>query len=308
MIPYKGLTVRTAIQLAAPHTWVASVYPALFGVLFSRISGYGLHITTGGMLILACILMQAAVNTLNDYADYVKGTDSTQDNVEKSDAVLLYNDIKPVHALYLGLLYLAAGAVLGIFSCIKTGFVPLCIGAVGGVVVLLYSGGRLPLSYRPVGEFISGFVMGGLIPLGIAAAADNRLHPTILVYSLPLIIGIALIMMSNNGCDIEKDIRAGRHTLPVCIGRKKTVILYRISVIVWITLLCVLPVATFGIANGIIAPICIAVGWRAFIGLLKSDLCPEKRVRCMKGIVSANIYGNGGYIAAAAVSLVLGKR
>ena len=260
------------------------------------------------LLILACILMQAAVNTLNDYADYVKGTDSTQDNVEKSDAVLLYNDIKPVHALYLGLLYLAAGAALGIFSCIKTGFVPLCIGAVGGVVVLLYSGGRVPLSYLPVGELVSGFVMGGLIPLGIAAAADNRLHPAVLVYSLPLIIGIALIMMSNNGCDIEKDMRAGRYTLPVCIGRKKTVILYRISVIVWVVLLCVLPVVTFGIANGIIAPIGIAAGWSAFMGLLKSGLRPEKRVWCMKGIVSANIYGNGGYIAAAAVSLVLGKR
>lgn len=308
MSRYRGLTVRTAVQLAAPHTWVASVYPALFGVLFSRISGYGLSIPTGGMLILACILMQSAVNTLNDYADYVKGTDSTQDNVEKSDAVLLYNDIKPVHALYLGLLYLAAGAALGIFSCIKTGFVPLCIGAAGGVVVLLYSGGRVPLSYLPVGELVSGFVMGGLIPLGIAAAADNRLHPAVLVYSLPLIIGIALIMMSNNGCDIEKDIRAGRYTLPVCIGRKKTVILYRISVIVWVVLLCILPVATFGIANGIIAPIGIAVGRGAFMGLRKSGLRPEKRVWCMKGIVSANIYGNGGYIAAAAVSLVLGKR
>ena len=308
MSRYRGLTVRTAVQLAAPHTWVASVYPALFGVLFSRISGYGLRIPTGGMLIIACILMQSAVNTLNDYADYVKGTDSTQDNVEKSDAVLLYNDIKPVYALYLGLLYLAAGAALGIFSCINTGFVPLCIGAVGGVVVLLYSGGWFPLSYLPVGELVSGFVMGGLIPLGIAAAADNTLHPAVLVYSLPLIIGIALIMMSNNGCDIEKDMRAGRHTLPVYIGRKKTVILYRISVIVWVVLLCVLPVVTFGIANGIIAPIGIAVGWSAFIGLIKSDLRPEKRVWCMKGIVSANIYGNGGYIAAAAVSLVLGKR
>lgn len=306
MSRYKGLTVRAAIQLAAPHTWVASVYPALFGVLFSRISGYGLSIPTGGMLIVACILMQAAVNTLNDYADYVKGADSTQDNVEKSDAVLLYNDIKPVHALYLGLLYLATGATLGIFSCIKTGFVPLCIGAVGGMVVLLYSGGRFPLSYFPVGELVSGFVMGGLIPLGIAAAADNTLHPAVLVYSLPLIIGIALIMMSNNGCDIEKDMRAGRHTLPVCIGRKKTVTLYRISVIVWVALLCIVPAVTFGIYDGMIAPLCIAAGWRAFTGLIKSDLRPEKRIRCMKGIVSANIYGNGGYIAAAAVSLLLG--
>ena len=307
MEEYERLTARMAIQLAVPNTWVASIYPALFGVLFAGIKGYGLSITSGGLLVAACILMQAAVNTLNNYADYVKGTDTMEDNLEKNDAVLLYNHINPAHALVLGVVYLAAGAALGTACCIKTGPMPLYIGAAGAAVVLLYSGGPLPLSYLPAGELVSGLVMGGLIPLGIAAAADNGLHLEVLLYSLPLIIGIALIMMSNNGCDIEKDIRAGRHTLPVCIGRKKTVILYRISVIVWVVLLCVLPVVTFGIANGIIAPIGIAVGWSAFIGLIKSDLRPEKRVSCMKGIVSANIYGNGGYIAAAAVSLVLGK-
>lgn len=309
MSRYKGLTTRTAIQLAAPHTWVASIYPALFGVLFSKVSGYNLSILTGIILIVACILMQSAVNTLNDYADYVKGTDSMQDNVEKSDAVLLYNDIKPVHALYLGLLYLAAGAAVGIFTCIKTGFVPLCIGVIGGAVVVSYSCGRFPLSYLPIGELVSGFVMGGLIPIGIAAAADNTLHPTVLVYSLPLIIGIALIMMTNNGCDIEKDMRAGRYTLPVYIGRKKTIALYRISVILWVVLLCVLPVIKFGICNGSIGIICIAaIGPAAFADLIKSDLNPEKRIRCMKSIVSANIYGNGIYVAVITLCLILENR
>lgn len=221
MEEYERLTARMAVQLAVPNTWVASIYPALFGVLFAGIKGYGLSITSGGLLVAACILMQAAVNTLNNYADYVKGTDTMEDNLEKNDAVLLYNHINPAHALVLGVVYLAAGAALGTACCIKTGPMPLYIGAAGAAVVLLYSGGPLPLSYLPAGELVSGLVMGGLIPLGIAAAADNGLHLEVLLYSLPLIIGIALIMMSNNGCDIEKDSIAGRHTLSVLIGRKK---------------------------------------------------------------------------------------
>ena len=205
MEEYERLTARMAIQLAVPNTWVASIYPALFGVLFAGIKGYGLSITSGGLLVAACILMQAAVNTRNDYGDYVKGHTMAA-NLEKNDAVLLYTHINPAHALVLGVLHLAAAAALGTACCIKTGPMPLYIGAAGAAVVLLYSGGPLPLSYLPAGELVSGLVMGGLIPLGIAAAADNGLHLEVLLYSLPLIIGIALIMMSNNGCDIEKDI------------------------------------------------------------------------------------------------------
>lgn len=302
---HKRLTARTALQLAAPHTWVASVYPALFGIVFGRISGCGISMLQGTLLIAVCILMQSAVNTLNDYADYVKGTDSMKDNVEKSDAVLLYNDIPPAQVMYLALVYLTAGAVLGIFSCVHAGFLPLCIGAIGCIVVLAYSGGRFPLSYLPVGEVVSGFVMGAIIPLGIVAAACNTLQPAVLLYSLPLTIGIALIMMTNNGCDIEKDARSGRHTLPICIGRKKTILLYRSAILVWIVLLCLLPFVRFGIGYGIMSSVCLLGAWRVLRTLFKSDLHPENRIRCMKAVVLTNLCGNGIYIAAAVIALIV---
>lgn len=302
---HKRLTARTALQLAAPHTWVASVYPALFGIIFGKISGCSISMLQGTLLIAVCILMQSAVNTLNDYADYVKGADSTKDNVEQSDAVLVYNDIPPAQALYLALVYLTAGAALGIASCAHTGFVPLCIGAIGCIVVLAYSAGTVPLSYLPIGEVVSGFVMGALIPLGIVAAADNMLHPAVLLYSLPLTIGIALIMMSNNGCDIEKDIRAGRHTLPVCIGRKRTILLYRLTILVWIALLCILPVIQFGLHRGMLSFLCLLGAWRVARALFTLELRPENRIQCMKAVVLANIYGNGIYIATAVIAVIV---
>ncbi len=305
MKQYARLTAQTAVRLAAPHTWVASVYPAVFGILFGRIRGYGLGFPSEALLAAACILLQSSVNTLNDYADYVKGTDSIEDNVEKTDAVLLYDNIRPAHALVLGILYLAAGTALGAVCSIRTGMLPLYIGAAGAAVVLLYSFGPLPLSYFPCGEAVSGLVMGGLIPLGVAAAADNRLHPEVLVYSLPLVMGIALIMMSNNGCDMEKDRAAGRYTLAVVLGKRGTVSVYRALILLWLTALCVLPVAAFGLSGSVCILLLLAFGKRFFAVLMRSNLEAAERITVMKNVVAANIFANGAYLAAAAVRLVL---
>ena len=169
------LTAKLALQLTSPHTWIASIGPVLFGILFCKLERYPLSFWKSILLIFTCIFMQSSVNTFNDYMDYIKGNDSKKDYVEESDAVLIYNSINPKQALILGIIYLILGAVLGMIACIQSGFLPLGIGCIGGMVVLLYSGGPFPISYLPIGEIISGFVMGILIPLGVAAASiDDR--------------------------------------------------------------------------------------------------------------------------------------
>jgi len=304
---YCMLTPRMAVQLAAPHTWVASLFPVLFGVLVSAFEGRALSMPQTVLLTGGCILLQAAVNTLNDYADFVKGADSQADYVEKTDSVLVYNTINPRAALCLGILYFVLGSVFGVFACRHAGATPLYIGLIGGVTVILYSTGSLPISYLPLGELVSGFVMGGLIPLGVAAAADGGWHLDILPYTLPFVIGIALIMLSNNGSDIEKDKRAGRKTLPVCIGRKNTVLVYRVLIVLWLILLWVLPILKLGYTGTMSGVALIYVWHTVFIHLIKAPLLPEKRIRQMKAIVLANICGNGVYIAVFAIKLVVKK-
>ena len=293
---YRPLTAKQALQLAAPHTWAASVCPSLFGICYSRLMGFPLGTFRAAAVLAACVFLQSAVNTLNDYVDFVKGTDSASDNVEVSDAVLVYGGIDPKSARNLGFLYLFAGLLSGLAASAGAGPVPLLIGAVGGATVLLYSGGPLPVSSLPLGEVVSGFVMGGLIPLGTAACADGKLHPEILFYSLPLIIGIALIMMINNGCDIEKDIRAGRRTLPMFLGRERTLKLYRFLTVFWILLLLVLPVLLTGQRGFLCGVLLLLFARERFRNILALQLRPEQRVLQMKGIVAANIFGNGALI------------
>lgn len=291
------LTAKSALQLAAPHTWIASIGPVLFGILFCKLEKYPLSIWKSIILVLTCIFMQSSVNTFNDYVDYIKGNDSEKDNVEESDAVLVYNPINPKHVLILAIVYLILGAVLGIIACRDSGFLPLEIGGIGGMVILLYSGGPLPISYLPIGEIVSGFVMGILIPLGVASVSDGKFHSEIFVYSFPLMIGIALIMMTNNGCDIEKDTLANRKTLAVMLGRENIKNLYHILVVLWLLIISFLSVYLLGNV-GFITPVLIVLGYRCFKSLMQSELLASKRIEQMKNIVKANIIVNIAYFIA----------
>ncbi len=303
---YKPITVKLALRLAAPHTWAASVCPALFGSFYCWRKHLPLPLWKGFTLLFACIFLQSAVNTLNDYFDYVKGADTDMDHVEISDATLVYNNIDPENARWLGLAYLFIGAVTGLGACLGSGWLPVLFGLIGAMVIVLYSGGPLPLSYLPLGEIISGFVMGGMIPLGIGLCADGALHKDILLFSLPLILGIALIMMSNNGCDREKDLAAGRKTLPVCIGRHKTLVFYRLIFLLWLILVMVF---TSLLAGSLIGLVCfgllIIFAGKPVKDQLLYGLKAEERIRIMKGINLCNIRINGIYILSLIMTLLL---
>lgn len=292
-VEYERMTAIAAIRLAAIHSWPAAVCPAMFGIFWCLQRGISLAPAQCILLAAACILSQSSVNTLNDYVDYVNGTDSKEDNVEVNDAVLVYNHLNPKHALILGLAYLAGAAACGIAASWRSGPAPFIVGIVGGLTVLGYSVSPVSVASLPLGEIVSGFVMGGLIPLGTAAAADGTFHWEILPECLPLIIGIALIMMSNNGSDIEKDIQAERITLPVVLGRPRTLVLYRVLLSVWIALLCIQPLWRFGPMGIAGILLTIILGHKPFGFLIRAKLEPKDRIRQMKSVTAANLIGNG---------------
>ncbi len=303
----RNMTVMAAVRLAAPHSWVAAVYPSAFGAAYCLLAGYDISLIQAIVLMAACILMQSAVNALNDYFDFVKGTDTDHDFVEVHDAVLVYEDIDPRQALYLGLAYLAAAAVLAVPFIAAAGTAPLVIGAVGGLAVIAYSGGKMPLSYLPVGEAVSGIVMGGLIPMGVVAAVSGVFDFRVLVLALPFIFGIGLIMMTNNTCDIEKDRKARRKTLSAVAGRKTASVLYRGGVVVWLVCLAVIPVWLYGL-YGLAVPLLAGLsGRKIFSYVLSSPLTPPERVRQMKSIAAANILGNGAYLLGTAAAVLSGR-
>lgn len=297
-----------ALQIAAPHTWPAAILPALIAMACAAANGYTVSAVMALVLLAICILMQAAVNTFNDYYDYVKGSDSAEDNVDPTDAVLVYNNVNPRSALMLAVGFLVVAFALGAYVIWQAGWIPLVIGIVGAIVVVLYSAGKTPISYLPIGELMSGFVMGGLIPLACYQALTKCFDPLMLVWALPTIIGVGLIMLTNNTCDVEKDIESGRKTLPVLLGRSRARTLYHALVWIWIALIIVNVLIWFS-GGWPVLVFMLAASIPLLKALLSSPLAPPARIGAMAQICSVNIALGAFYAAAVfaggAMTLVL---
>lgn len=297
-----------ALQIAAPHTWPAAILPALIAMACAAANGHAVSAVMALVLLAICILMQAAVNTFNDYYDYVKGSDSAEDNVDPTDAVLVYNNVNPRSALMLAVGFLVVAFALGAYVIWQAGWIPLAIGIVGAIVVVLYSAGKTPISYLPIGELMSGFVMGGLIPLACYQAITKCFDPIMLVWALPTIIGVGLIMLTNNTCDVEKDIESGRKTLPVLLGRSRARALYHALVWIWIALVIVNVLIWFS-GGWPVLVFMLAASIPLLKALLSNPLAPPARIGAMAQICSVNIALGAFYAAAVfaggAMTLVL---
>lgn len=297
-----------ALQIAAPHTWPAAILPALIAMACAAANGHAVSAVMALVLLAICILMQAAVNTFNDYYDYIKGSDSAEDNVDPTDAVLVYNNVNPRSALMLAVGFLVVAFALGAYVILQAGWIPLAIGIVGAIVVVLYSAGKTPISYLPIGELMSGFVMGGLIPLACYQAITKCFDPIMLVWALPTIIGVGLIMLTNNTCDVEKDIESGRKTLPVLLGRSRARTLYHALVWIWIALVIVNVLIWFS-GGWPVLVFMLAASIPLLKALLSNPLAPPARIGAMAQICSVNIALGAFYAAAVfaggAMTLVL---
>ncbi len=291
------LTPRMALQLAAPHTWPAAILPVLIAVAAACANTGTVSVSLACTLLVICVLMQAAVNTFNDYYDYVKGSDSADDNVDPTDAVLVYNNVNPRSALALAIGFLVVAFALGVYVIMAAGWIPLAIGVAGAVVVVLYSAGKTPISYLPIGELVSGVVMGGLIPLASYQALTGAFDLRALIWAIPTILGVGLIMFTNNTCDIEKDVESGRRTLSVLLGRKKARQVYHGILYAWIVAIIVI-VAVFFTGGLLVVPFMLLAAYPLLLALLKNPLAPATRIGAMAQVCGVNVALGAFYAAA----------
>lgn len=286
---FSRFTPSLAFQIAGPHTWVAAITPVLLAYTYSAITySSNLHILSALILLCIAVLMQSAVNVLNDYFDYRKGTDSLDNSSEDPfDAVLVYNNLNPRTVLAYASILLVVAALLGFYLVYVTDWKLLVIGIIGALAVVLYSGGKTPISYLPIGELVSGVVMGGLIVLAGCYVLSGVLDIAVLLVSIPCIIGIGMVLFTNNCCDIEKDRAAKRKTLPVVLGRTNALSAYRLVLALWIVAI----VAIVGIFYAPGMPFLILMVLAAFPvlrALLTNPLNQQSRDAAMSQIVSLN--------------------
>ena len=303
---FRRLTPRAVIELAAPQTWSASVLPVVVAAALAIAGGAPFSFLLFFSLLGTSVCLQCAVNTLNDYSDFIGGVDRRDNCPDETDASLLYHDYEPVLAFVVGCGFILLGLVCGLYALITVGPELLIFGAVGAAVVFAYSYGVVPLSYLPVGELLSGFVMGGVIPVACYYAFTGRLSPFALLAGVPLILTIGLIMLVNNACDIEKDIAAERHTLPARVSRERAKRLHVLLFAAAIAAAAVVAVFRFGAVNLWMAPLLCLWLIPMEAELIRTGFMPGNRVRAMSLATGVNIRLNAVYAVMILLPSVLG--
>lgn len=294
------MTVRRAIELAAPHTWPASVLPVILGTLLGRQAQGRFDPIVFLLILFAAVLLQSAVNTLNDVRDFVRGTDTLENCSNENDAAMLFGRLRPRAGLALGLSLLLAAAILGIVVAWMTSWRIWLFGAAAALAIGLYA---LGASDRPLGELLSGISMGGVLPMAAYFGQCGRCNWAESYLYLPAVITIACIMLTNNTADVTRDDVAGRRTLAVRIGAIRAQ-----------RLLCALLLLAL-LGTGLMILLRFPRGWPVLpllcIGALlaaaplyTARLLPPMRDRGMGAAVKAHLFIIGGYSAAIAASLL----
>ncbi|MDR2957764.1 MAG: UbiA family prenyltransferase, partial [Coriobacteriales bacterium] len=142
---YQPFTFKAALQLTKPPSWTA----ALSAVAVGGAAAWALHgfvpfigdnrASACWLLMLLCsLLAQSAVNTLNDYKDFIVGLDTEETITDETDASIIYNAINPRSALYFGLVLCLLAVGVGIVVAVMSVWWLVLLGAGGIIAVLFY--------------------------------------------------------------------------------------------------------------------------------------------------------------------------
>lgn len=222
--------IKNFLSYVEISTKIASVFPFLVGTGYAAYRYGFIRPKQTLVFFIAMLLFDMTTTALNNHAGHRQTGRSPHYSTAVSIAIIL---IMGLTAATLGL-YLVSISSVAVFL---VGM--LCFG-----MGIIYNYGPLPIARTPFGELFSGTVMGICIPF-IAVeinrpmfdiTLNNRLviatdwtEPLALgVVVMPLICCIANIMLANNICDVEEDVRVQRYTLPFYIGVKKSLLLYRL--------------------------------------------------------------------------------
>lgn len=256
----KNLTLQSFLEFVEIKTKVASVFPMLIGILWSIYHYRTFNWLNTVVFVLAAICFDMCTTAINNTMDYKKALD--EDYKQKDNVIGQYQlDYKQMVNIIFTLLAIAT--LLSLVLVALTDVILLPIGAICFLIGIFYTFGPIPLSRMPLGEVFSGVTMGfGIFFIAIFIQNPNFLHATFTIQtvtvnlqwqdilltvfmSLPLVCLIANIMLANNLCDYEQDIKNNRFTLVHYISKKNGVKLYVIlSIIPW---MCWISYVVFGL-------------------------------------------------------------
>lgn len=221
------MDAKTLFLATRPWSFTMTFSSVTLGALIAALAGYFNPIlyllTFGGM-----VAFHAATNLINDFFDVKHDVDRMGAPTTKYRPHPVAAGVESPYtigkwaAFFYGLTLLTSA-----FLAVSRS--PLVLVLVGGGVLgsLLYTADPIVLKARGLGEITVFLMWGPLIPLGAYLVQTGTLSLLPVVLATPIGLLVALVLMANNIRDIEYDGSVGMKTVPVLLGKKRSVSLYQ---------------------------------------------------------------------------------
>lgn len=203
-----------------------------------------------GLTLLGAILIHAAANTLNDYLDFIHKVDTPQAPTALYRPHPIFTHLlTPLKLLKLSIALFAGAIVLGIALAIFRSPWLWLLLPFGLILAVFYTATPKALKYRALGEASVFLSFGPLLTEGAYGIQQQTLTLKVLLISLPIGFGVALILLANNLRDRTFDAQSGIKTIATLLEKKDVLKLY--------CFLSLLPYALvmLYILTGVLAPI-----------------------------------------------------
>lgn len=216
---------RIWLEAARPRTLAAGATPVVVG---TAASGRLIPWRAGAALVVA-LALQVAVNYANDLFDADRGID-TIGRVGPRRAVAA-GLASPAAMRIATAAALTVAGVAGLALAAVAGWWLLVVGLCCALAALGYSGGRKPYANAGLGEAFVFVFFGPVATVGSAYVQTEGLTLVSFAASIPVGLLATAILVANNLRDLPTDARAGKKTLAVRVGARRTRVLFRVLLI-----------------------------------------------------------------------------
>jgi 1,4-dihydroxy-2-naphthoate octaprenyltransferase len=216
---------------ARPRTLPAAVAPVLVGTALARTLADVFHPLAFVCTLLGAVLIQVGTNLSNDYSDARRGAD-TEDRLGPV-RVTAGGLVPPRQVLVATWVTFALAVAAGAYLVAVAGWQLLLVGAASILAGVLYTGGPRPYGYEGLGE-VFVFLFFGIVAVAgtfYVQVEGDELPWEAFAIAAPVGLLAAAILVVNNVRDLESDRRAGKRTLAVRLGRRRTRILFAVIVL-----------------------------------------------------------------------------
>jgi 1,4-dihydroxy-2-naphthoate octaprenyltransferase len=229
--------MRIWLMAARLRTLPAAASPVLVGTALAGFAGT-FHVLRFLAALVGALFIQIGTNLANDYSDARRGTDA-EDRL--GPVRVTAGGLMPPNRVLLATYVTFGIAVLvGVYLIVVAGWQLLLVGAASILAGVLYTGGPRPYGYEGLGEVFVFLFFGIVAVAGSFFVQTKHLSWEAFALAVPVGLIATAIIIVNNVRDIDSDRRAGKRTLAVRLGRRRTRAMYALFVYlayltVWIT-------------------------------------------------------------------------